>query len=76
MSLIKDHEYDDAMHDYLQWKDELENLLSEEERDEDAIFEAKEMIHKYEEALFGKGVGSPYNYYYKEEEELELMLNI
>lgn len=55
MSKVREHEYDDAMHDYMQWKDELERLLNEDEKDEEAIFEAKEMVEKYEDALFGKG---------------------
>lgn len=54
MSKVREHEYDDAMHDYMQWKDELERLLNEDEKDEEAIFEAKEMVEKYEDALFGK----------------------
>lgn len=54
MSKVREHEYDDAMHDYMQWKDELERLLNEDEKDEEAIFEAKEMVEKYEEALFSK----------------------
>ena len=49
---INDWEYDDVMHDYLQWQDELERLLQEEEPDEDAIDEAKKIIADYEEALF------------------------
>lgn len=61
MSKVREHEYDDAMHDYMQWKDELKRLLDEKEPDEDAIFEAKEMIDKYEDALFGIGNESPYN---------------
>lgn len=61
MSLVREHEYDDAMHDYMQWKDELERLLNDEEPDEDAIFEAKEMVDKYEDALFGIGNESSYN---------------
>lgn len=61
MSKVNDHEYDDAMHDYMQWKDELERLLNDEEPDEDAIYEAKEMIEKYEDALFGIGNENPYN---------------
>ena len=52
MSKIQDWEYDDAMHDYLQWQDELTRLLAEDERDEDAIKEAREMIADYEDALF------------------------
>ena len=50
---VNDWEYDDTMHDYLQWKDELEQLLGEEEQDEDAIEEAKKMVADYEDALFG-----------------------
>ena len=53
MSKIKEHEYDDAMHDYLQWQSELGRLLDEEESDEDAIQKAKEIIADYEDALFG-----------------------
>ena len=54
MSKIKEWEYDDVMHDYLQWQDELERLLDEDEPDEDAIKEAKEMIADYEDALYGE----------------------
>ena len=61
MSLVREHEYDDAMHDYMQWKDELERLLNDDEKDEEAIFEAKKMVDKYEDALFGIGNESPYN---------------
>lgn len=61
MSKVNDHEYDDAMLDYMQWQSELERLLNEEEPGEDAIYEAKEMIEKYEDALFGIGNESPYN---------------
>ena len=54
MSKVRDWEYDDAMHDYLQWQDELERLLDEEVPDEDAIKEARKMIADYEDALFGE----------------------
>ena len=53
MSKIKEWERDDVMHDYLQWQDELEKLLDEDEPDEDVIKEAKKMVADYEEALFG-----------------------
>ena len=53
MSKIKEHEYDDAMHDYLQWQEELERLLDEEESDEEAIQKVREIITDYEDALFG-----------------------
>lgn len=49
---IKDWEYDDAMHDYMQWTDELENLLNDEEQDEEEIERAKKIIADYEDALF------------------------
>jgi hypothetical protein len=49
---IKDWEYDDAMHDYMQWKDELENLLNDEEQDEEEIERVKKIIADYEDALF------------------------
>lgn len=52
MSKIKEWEYDDAMHDYMQWKDELENLLSDEEPDEEEIERVKKIIADYEDALF------------------------
>ena len=54
MSKIQDWEYDDAMHDYLQWQDELERLLNEDEPDEPSIQEAREIIADYEDALFGE----------------------
>lgn len=53
MSKVKEWEYDDVMHDYLKWQDELERLLQEEEPDEDAIKEAKGYIADFEDALFG-----------------------
>lgn len=54
MSKIKEWEYDDVMHDYLQWQDELGRLLDEDVSDEDAIKEAKEIITDYEDALYGE----------------------
>lgn len=54
MSKVKEWEYDDVMHDYLQWQDELERLLDEDEPDEDAINEAKKMVAYYEEALYSE----------------------
>lgn len=53
MKKIKEWEYDDAMHDYMQWQDELENLLSDEEQDEEEIERVKKIISDYEDALFG-----------------------
>lgn len=55
MSKIKEWEYDDVMHDYLQWQDELEKLLDENEPDVDAINEAKKIIADYEDVLFDGG---------------------
>lgn len=52
MSKIQEWEYDDAMHDYMQWQDELENLLSDEEPDEEEIARVKKIIADYEDALF------------------------
>lgn len=54
MSKIKDWEYDDAMHDYLKWTDELENLLNDEEQDEEEIERVKKIIADYEDALFNE----------------------
>lgn len=51
---VKEWEYDDVMHDYLQWQDELERLLDEDEPDEDAINEAKKMVAYYEDALYSE----------------------
>ena len=53
MSKIQDWERDDVMHDLLQWQSELEKLMDEDEPDEDAIKEAKEIIAEYEDALYG-----------------------
>lgn len=53
MNKINEWERDDAMHDYLQWKDELQRLLKEEEADEEEIEKVKNIILDYEEALFG-----------------------
>lgn len=52
MSKIKEWEYDDVMHDYMQWQDELENLLNDEEPDEEEITRVKKIIADYEDALF------------------------
>jgi hypothetical protein len=49
---IGDWEYDDAMHDYHKWQDELERLENDAEPDEDSINEARAMVEKYEEILF------------------------
>lgn len=49
---VQEWEYDDVMHDYLQWKNELDRLLKEEEPDEEAIKETEEIIEKYEGFLF------------------------
>lgn len=48
---INDWEIDDAMNDLYKWEKELKRLESEEDRDEDAINEAKEMINKLQTAL-------------------------
>ena len=53
MSKVNEWEYDDAMHDYLQWKDELERLLKEEEVDEEEIKRVENIISNYKEVLFG-----------------------
>ena len=47
MSKVKEWEYDDVMHDYLQWQDELERLLDEDEPDEDAPEQWSEIKEKY-----------------------------
>lgn len=52
MSKVQEWEYDDAMHDYMKWQDELENLLSDEEPDEEEIARVKKIIADYEDALF------------------------
>lgn len=52
MAKIEKWEYDDAMHDYLQWQNELENLLEDEESDEEEIARVKEIIANYEDVLF------------------------
>jgi hypothetical protein len=52
MGKIKEWEYDDVMHDYMQWTDELENLLNEEEPDEEEIERVRKIIADYEDALF------------------------
>ena len=52
MSKIQEWEYDDAMHDYMKWKDELGNLLNDEEPDEEEIARVKKIITDYEDALF------------------------
>lgn len=52
MKKIKEWEYDDAMHDYMQWQDELESLLKDEEQDKEEIERIKKIIADYEEALF------------------------
>lgn len=49
---IKEWEYEDVMHDYMQWQDELENLLNDEEPDEEEIERVKKIIADYEDALF------------------------
>ena len=49
---INDWEIDDAMNDLYKWEKELKRLESEEDRDEDAINEAKEMINKFQTAFF------------------------
>lgn len=49
---IQEWERDDAIHDYLQWQDELENLLNAEEPDEEEIQRVKKIIADYEDALF------------------------
>ena len=54
MSKINEWEYDDAMHDYLQWKDELEKLLNDEEPDEEEIKRVQNIVTNYEDALFGE----------------------
>ena len=53
MSKVNNWERDDAMCDYVQWKDELERLLKEEETDEEEIERVENIISNYEEALFG-----------------------
>ena len=53
MSKIKEWEYGDAMHDYTKFTDELEELLSEEEPDEEEVTRLKKIIADYEDALFG-----------------------
>ena len=53
MSKVNEWEYDDAMHDYLQWKDELERLFKEEEIDEEEITRVENIISDYKEVLFG-----------------------
>lgn len=52
MNKIKEWEYDDIMHDYIQWQEELENLLNDEELDEEEIKRVKKIIANYEEVLF------------------------
>lgn len=53
MSKVREWEYDDVMHDYLQWQDELERLLAQEVPDEEQIREVKGYIADFEDALFG-----------------------
>ena len=53
MSKVNEWEYDDRMQDYLQWKDELERLLKEEEIDEEEIKRVENTISDYKEVLFG-----------------------
>lgn len=52
MSKIKEWEYDDVMHDYMKWQDELENLLNDEEPDGEEIERVKKIIADYEDVLF------------------------
>lgn len=40
---VKDWEYDDAMHDYMQWQNELRNLLNDEEQDKEEIERVKKL---------------------------------
>ena len=54
MSKVRDWEYDDVMHDYLQWQNELERLLAQEIPDEEQIREVKGYIADFEDALFGE----------------------
>lgn len=71
MSKVKDWEYDDIMHDYLQWQNELERLLDAEEPDEEAIKEAEDIIADYEDALYGDYDDKEETDYEEEEEEYE-----
>lgn len=49
---VQEWEYNDAMHDYRQWQDELERLLNDEGQDEEEIKRVKKIIADYEDALF------------------------
>ena len=53
MLKINEWEYDDAMHDYIKFKDELEKLLSDKEPDEEEVLRLKRIISDYEEVLYG-----------------------
>ena len=50
---VQDWERDDAMHDYLNWLNELDRLMKQEIHDEKSINETKVIIADYEDALFG-----------------------
>lgn len=52
MNKIQEWEYDDAMHDYMKWQDELANLLNDELSDEEEIERVKKIIANYEDILF------------------------
>ena len=52
MSKIQDWEYDDVIHNYHQWQEELEKLLADEEPDKEAIEEVKIIIANYESIIF------------------------
>ena len=52
MNKIQEWEYDDVMHDYMKWQDELENLLNNDDADEEEIAKVKKIIEDYEDVLF------------------------
>lgn len=54
MSKVKEWEYDDTMHDYTKWTDELRRLLSEDEPDMEEIERVKKVVDDYENALFSQ----------------------
>ena len=54
MAKIKEWEYDDVMHDYIRYTEELEELMQEDEPDEEEIEEIKKIIADFEDVLFNE----------------------
>lgn len=54
MSKVKEWEYDDVMHDYIQYTEELEKILNEDEPDEEEVARLEKIIADFEDALFNQ----------------------